>query len=195
MGAVTIEEADGATSIVSPSCRLVFHRLGESWAHSIEIGRGRATFARSIEPDPDRDDSRNVASPTYQDLHLQADGDDWLALLVGQFGTRQYSASFRVSLRHRDRADVEPTTKIHVDVADRCRDPGRVMRSSYEVLAPPRSFNARSSAPLNAVWEHSLPGGSGPWSICGSSTAIARMPRSRSRTPAPWATSPGSNAP
>ena len=155
MGHVTIEESDEERSIVTPNCRLRFRRIEERWTHQIDLGAESRPFARTIEADPSRDSHRDMPSPAFQDLHLQDDGDSWLAMLVGQFGPRHFSSTFRVSPQTRSSFEVSFTTRIEVDVADRFREGARTLRLSYQILSP-WSYDDRSSDACNAVW--ALPG-------------------------------------
>ncbi len=156
MGYVTIEESDDEKSIVTPNCRLVFRRIGERWVHSIEVGTGleRCVFAQTVEADPDRDDYRQVVSPTYQDLHFQNDERGTHALLVGQYGPRHFSAAIQVAYREgrrpEDHTPGPAFTTIEVDVAERCRERIEVLASTYTIPS--------SDLRDKGVWEVSAQG-------------------------------------
>ncbi len=139
MGMVTIEESADERSIVTPDCRLAFRFETTRWSHRLQIGND--TFARSVEPDPDRDDYRLVASPTYQDLHFQVETERVYALLVGQYGPRHFSASFAVSFIRGDSCEGRGATRIEVDVAERCRERIDALASTY--LVPSAGFSDR----------------------------------------------------
>ncbi len=159
MGMVTIEESDDEKSIVTPNARLVFVRDGERWRHRIECGtaEGRRIFAETIEAEPGRDDFRSIASPTFQDLHVHEDGPRLIAMLVGQFGPRHFSATMTVSWLPADAVPRSSAkTTIVVDVADRSRDPARCLASTYrmdsDVGAPTEADEHR------ACWDLPAPG-------------------------------------
>ena len=158
MDAVTIEESDDERSIVTPNCRLSFHRLGERWTHGIQVGppTDRSIFAEAEEADPDRDDFRRIPSPSFQDLHFQSRGDSVIAMLVGQFGPRHFSATFSVRwyahdpsvvTRGRDACDA---TGIEVDLADRSRQAAEFLSASYAIFAPASPSASRSE--WECVW-------------------------------------------
>lgn len=137
MGFVTIEESDDEKSIVTPDLRLRFRWTGDRWTHSIDL-RPKTTkpvveavewlpVAEAVEWSPG--DLPSIVRPTYQDLHLQPDGDDVLALTVGQAGPHHFSASFRIGfVANRSSHPSRPllfidgsTSTLEIDVADRCR--------------------------------------------------------------------------
>ena len=82
---IEIEEGDEEKSIVTPDLRLRFRWTGDRWTHTIALRVGPwKTVATAIEGSAD--DDLGVSRPTFQDLHLQRDGDEVVALTVGQSG-------------------------------------------------------------------------------------------------------------
>jgi hypothetical protein len=127
------EEGQDERAIVAPHLRVVFRRAGNRWTHTVDIrGPGPwSTLAEAVEWDPTRADPTRVVSPVFQEVHFQRDGEDALALLVGQSGSHHFSASFRV-LQDLDGAEY-PRSRVEVDVADRCRSGLTALASTYRV--------------------------------------------------------------
>jgi hypothetical protein len=141
---VTIDDGDEERSIVTPELRLKFRRLEDRWTHGIGIGPGPwLTLAEAVEWTSAADDPTRVVSPTYQDIHIQQDGADVLALLVGQAGPHHFSASLRVSHRVYDHERSRSfgleysNSRVEFDVADRCRAEVQALECNYVVHNPP----------------------------------------------------------
>jgi hypothetical protein len=138
-------ESGDSRSIEAGDFRLVFRWLGHSWTHWIEFGGQLRVLALALEGDPDRDHPARVVSPAYQQIHFQAEGSTWQALLVGQSGPHHFSAVF-------DFEDREPgEVRIGVDIADRCRGPIEALASTYTVDA--RSDELVDASPSRAAWD------------------------------------------
>jgi len=171
LNAVTIEESDEARSIVTPDLRLRFRRVGDRWTHAIDIRPGPwLTVAEAVEWSAESPSA--IASPTYQELHFQVDGDDVIAFTVGQSGSHHFSATFRVTFRaYRTRhfsmdsiVQDRSESRVAVDVADRCRSahPGeaRYWVPAYPILlhlpgperrAYPEGFPAEWKSQLDTI--------------------------------------------
>jgi hypothetical protein len=141
---ISIEETEDERSIVTPDLRLRFRWLGDRWTHFIDIRPGPwQTVAQAIEWSAD--EPNRVPGPTYQELHLQRDGDDAVALAVGRAGSHHFSASFRVHFRawrqahFRKESILQDRSEscVEIDVADRCRSGLDGLEARYKVLAPP----------------------------------------------------------
>lgn len=78
--------AEQAPRIDAGPLSLSFTWDGERWRHALACNG-------LLVADSDEGDDR----PVYQQIHLQDDGDDPVALLVGQSAHRHYSASFRAT--------------------------------------------------------------------------------------------------
>jgi hypothetical protein len=140
---IAFEEFEQERSIVTPSLRLRFRWVEDRWTHALEMDRGEdfEPVAEAVEAQPERDDPARIISPTYQDLHLQRDGDAVLALAVGKFGPHHFSASFRVEIE-------AGWTLIRVDVADRCRRAFESFAATYRVAEAPDHAEEGS-----VIWE------------------------------------------
>ena len=124
------EEADESRAIVAAGLRLEFRRLSDRWTHALDVdaATGRRRLAQAVEADADRDDPARVVSPTYQEIHIQADGPAIRVFLVGQSGPHHFSAVFTVE-------ESAEGIVIEGDVADRCRAGVMALASTYVVEA------------------------------------------------------------
>ncbi len=125
---IEVVEGEEEKSIVVSDVRLTFQRTADRWSHSVHIGP--YTFVRSLEETPDRNQPRDVLTPTYQDIHLQSEELAVLVMLVGQSGPHHFSAVFRVTW---DRVNPTRFVTIDVDIADRCLGPVDSLSSTYLV--------------------------------------------------------------
>ncbi len=161
-----IDLAEDHQAIVAGAFRLVFRRAGDRWTHDLERRvRGEpafATFARSFEGDPDRDDPEIVVSPAYQQITLQEAGPGTIqALLVGQSGPHHFSAVFEFTREILPRPDDWPhaeepgRVRIKVDVADRCRSSVRALAATYRLAATSGDLaeSSTASGPIGMAWD------------------------------------------
>jgi hypothetical protein len=122
--------------------------LEDRWTHVIDLGPEPWTPA--VEAIEWREGDFSAFGPTYQDLFFQRDGEEVVAFAVGQAGPHHFSATFRVSNRIRVAAQVAEgfTSRIEIDVADRCLDQWGTLEARYLVRQPP-AYLALS----NCLWE------------------------------------------
>ncbi len=143
MSTIVVEESSDQYAIMTPDLRLRFFWAGDRWTHAIDLGPG--PWQTAVEAVEWHDENGGVAGPTYQQVHLQRDGDDVLALAVGKAGAHHFSASFRVSYKtwrrtHFRRDNIlqdRSESRVEIDVADRCRTDGGDLEARYVVLEPP----------------------------------------------------------
>ena len=149
---VEIEEDEDVRVIATSGLRLVFRWTGDRWTHALEVTdlAGWATFGESVEASAYRDDPGNIASPTYQELHIQREGEHVLALLVGRFGPRHFSGVFRV--RHELDKNENSWTFVEVDVADRSHDAPESFTSTYLIDGPVGAL-LLGADPEGVAWE------------------------------------------
>lgn len=148
-GAFTVEDEGDTRSIVGRGFALVFRRRGDRWTHAVEVARSpgdaREPIATSLEWDAGRDDPARVASPVFQELQFQIDGEGRpQALALGMSGRHHFSAAFVVE----SAGDV---MRLAVDVADRCREPAEFLASTY--TAPLHSGQLAASDASAIAWD------------------------------------------
>jgi hypothetical protein len=125
-------ESEVTQAIVTPSLRLVFSWQDDRWIHAVMVAvpNGEpSAVVHSI----DRSAGERTVSPTYQQVHLQADAGVHHAMLVGQSGNHHFSATFTV------REEENGVISIDVDVADRRLGSGgesEPLACTYDVRLP-----------------------------------------------------------
>ena len=158
---VTVEESDDVRVIGSPNARLTFRFRGGQWNHSLEVGSpgGWTRFFDSVESEPGRDDFRSLPGPVFQDLHIQEIPFGFVAMLVGQFGPRHFSATVEFTSLD-DPGEPERgwrrSTNLVVDVAERTRDPAQALASTYAIAdsigVDPESYVREAVWSFGAPW-------------------------------------------
>jgi hypothetical protein len=141
---VSFAEHEGEWEIWTPDLRLAFVRLGDRWTHRVDIGPGPwQTLAEAVEWTTAAEDPLRVVSPVYQEVQVQRDGDEVVALALGQAGPHHFSLSARVSYgvyearSEKGLLNAYPRSLVVFDVADRCRAEVLAFECRYRVFNPP----------------------------------------------------------
>ena len=128
-----IQESGLKQSIVTSSVRLTFSWSGDRWVHSLELPGKSGQSSLLMQSVDHTADPEAPTPPAYQQLHLQREGDSFLAMLVGQSGPHHFSAAFTI------REDAKRLVSIEADIADRrsgTGGPSGPLACTYEVALP-----------------------------------------------------------
>jgi len=102
--------------IERPGLRVEFHWAGDRWGHTIVLEDG-GSAPLSLRALDDPGVPRRVQSPVFQQLHIQTAPDgSTQALTMGESGPHRFSGGFSVH-------DTDGTSRLTVELADRCRAP------------------------------------------------------------------------
>jgi hypothetical protein len=155
---VEAEESDGLISLTGPIVRLEFRRLGDSWAHRIVFSETSRPLATSVEPQPDRDDSLNLASPSYQEVRLLNSGlaVSGVVAAIGRFGPHHFATTFNLTDNSPDEVGYW-SGFLKVDIADRCSSASRHVAATYTLHAPPTAIAWANE--VGAAWDFGREGG------------------------------------
>lgn len=162
--AVTLIESEDVRALETPLVRLEFRWDGTRWTHRLTEPATGVPLASSIECVQGRDDPTRPASPSYQEVTLQIEGEHGLAMAVGKYGHLHFAATFRVG-HHPDglprpaliqgidvsQRSTHPESMIEVDLAARSAETLGDLAATYSLHASPSKLSW--SFDSGAGWE------------------------------------------